>query len=70
MSKETLAARIKRERRELNLRPWQFAPSEVDGKSPYPANSAGGISWAEAIQMRAEIMRRDPHYFGSGNSQR
>lgn len=63
-SKEMLAERIKRERRELNLRPWQFAPSEVGGKSPYPAGSAGCDSWGEAQAMRAEILLRDPHYFG------
>jgi hypothetical protein len=61
--KEMLAQRIKRERRELNLAPWQFAPSEVDGRNPYPASSAGGASWIEAQEMRAEIERRDPHYF-------
>lgn len=62
--KEMLAERIKRERRELNLAPWQFAPSEVDGRNPYPAYTAGGTSWAEARAMRDEILLRDPHYFG------
>ncbi|OGI41825.1 MAG: hypothetical protein A2150_00480 [Candidatus Muproteobacteria bacterium RBG_16_64_11] len=62
---EILTQRIKRERRELNLAPWQFAPSEVDaGKCPYPVHSVGGDSWAEARAMREEILLRDPHYFG------
>lgn len=63
--KETLAERIKRERHELNLRPWEFAPSEVDaGENPYPPGCAGHSSWIEARTMRAEIKRRDPRYFG------
>jgi len=61
---DALRERIARERREMNLRPWQFAPSEIDaGPCPYPAGSAGARGWAQAQQWRAEIRERDPRDF-------
>lgn len=57
-------ARIADERKRMNLRPWQLAPSEVDdGPSPWPPNCGGYQSWQEAQQQRAEILLRDPDYF-------
>ena len=57
--------RIARERSELNLAPWQFAPSEInDGPNPYSTSaSAGNGAWEDAKSWRAEIRQRDPHYF-------
>jgi hypothetical protein len=57
-------ARIERERREMALKPWQLAPSEVDdGPSPWPSGTAGFDAWQEAQRQRAEILARDPDYF-------
>ncbi len=62
--REVLAKRVTRERRELGLRPWQLAPSEVNGEgSPWPEHTIGAQSWAEAQRMRAEIRKRSPRYF-------
>jgi len=56
--------RIAAERERMNLKPWQFAPSEVnDGPSPYTGNCAGHASWIEAQAWRAEIREYDPGYF-------
>lgn len=64
MARETLQRRIARERQELRLMPWQFAPSEIDDdESPYPPGTAGHESWRQAQQWRAEIRRRNPGYF-------
>lgn len=63
MSKETLEQRIERERQELNLRPWQYSPSQADGKNPFPPGSVGHYSWNVALEMRAAIKKRDPRYF-------
>lgn len=55
---------IRRERAELNVPPWGFAPSEIDdGPCPYPPGSAGAQGWAQAQAWRAEIRKRDPRYF-------
>jgi len=62
--KETLAEQIARERREMALKPWQLAPSEVDaGPSPWPRGSAGFDAWQQARQWRTELLKRDPSYF-------
>jgi hypothetical protein len=64
MTRETLQQRIARERHEMNLMPWQFAPSEIgDGPSPYPPGTAGHESWRQAQEWRAEIRKKNPHYF-------
>lgn len=61
--------RVRRERAELQIPPWGFAPSEADdGPSPYPPTSAGAIAWAQAQEWRRQIRERDPHYFGRGSS--
>jgi hypothetical protein len=60
----TVSERIAAERERLNLRPWEFAPSEIDdGECPYPPRSGGYDAWRQAQQWRAEIRARDPHYF-------
>lgn len=60
----TRSERIAAERERLNLRPWQFAPSEVnDGPSPYTGGCAGHVAWIEAQAWRAEIRERNPDYF-------
>jgi len=60
----TREQRIAAEREQMNLRPWQFAPSEIDdGPCPYPPGSAGAQGWAQAQAWRAEIRKRDPRYF-------
>jgi hypothetical protein len=64
MTTETLKQRIERERRELGLKPWQFAPSQVDdGPSLYPPGSAGHPAWLQAQAWRAEIRAKKPGYF-------
>ncbi len=63
---ETRAERIARERKELDLRPWEFAPSEVtDGPNPYAddPNKAGFASWNKAQELRRQIRAKCPHYF-------
>lgn len=64
---ESLKQRIDRERSEMNLRPWQYAPSEVfgQGESPYSATPgcAGHIAWLEAQAWCAEILFERPDYF-------
>lgn len=56
--------RVASERERLNLRPWQFAPSEVDdGPNPYTAGTAGHAAWITAQVWRAEIREHDPSYF-------
>jgi hypothetical protein len=58
------AQRIAKERTELKVAPWQFAPSEVDdGRNPYPESTAGFAAWEQAKKWRAEIRAEDPHYF-------
>lgn len=64
MARETLQQRIKRERQELRLQPWQFSPSEIDDdESPYPPGTAGYESWQQAQQWRAAIRKKNPNYF-------
>jgi hypothetical protein len=42
-----------------------FVPSEVykAGPCPYHPATAGATAWAAALQMAAELLARDPHYF-------
>jgi hypothetical protein len=62
--RETLEERIDRERRQMHLSPWQFAPSEVDdGPNPYTPGVAGYRSWIEAQAWRDAIRKREPSYF-------
>lgn len=64
MTDDKRKERIARERAELQLAPWQFAPSEVDDAPPtYGPSTAGYASWLQAQAWRIEIRRRDPHYF-------
>lgn len=51
----TLEERIDREREALGLRPWQFAPSEVDdGPCPYPSPLAIA-AWKQAQEWRRQM---------------
>ena len=64
MAVETRKARIRRERAEMNLRPWQMSPSQVDdGPSHWPEGTAGNSSWQEAQAWRRETVLKDAHYF-------
>lgn len=57
--KSNLERRIARERKVLNLRPWQLAPSEIDdGPCPYPPSCAGFESWHEALKLRNVMTQR------------
>jgi hypothetical protein len=57
-------SRIADERKRMALKPWQYAPSEVDdGPNPYPPSAGAHQSWIEAQQWRAEIRASDPEYF-------
>ena len=64
--RESRAQRIARERREMNIKPWQFPPSDVslDYNPWQDCQSAGGYtSWKVAQQQRREIFARNPDYF-------
>lgn len=51
-----LTERIAKERKAMNLRPWEYAPSEVDdGPNPFPPGAAGHASWIQAQRWRAEL---------------
>ena len=41
--------------RELDLKPWQPSPLDVDGACPWPLGSAGQNTWAGAVALRAEL---------------
>jgi len=64
--RESRAQRIARERREMNIKPWQFPPSAVSvDYNPWEGDqaAAGYTSWKVAQQQRLELYRRDPLYF-------
>ena len=68
--RETREQRIKRERVEMNIRPWQFAPSAVFlGDNPWQGDTsaAGFTSWQTAQRQREEIHARNPDYFWDDN---
>ncbi len=51
-------AAITKQRQEMNLKPWELCPLEVDdGPSPWPNGSAGAVNWGQAQRLR-ERMRR------------
>ena len=58
---DSLQRRISLEREAMNLRPWQFAPSEVQtAPSPYPAGCVGFESWRHtAAQWRELVAARN-----------
>ncbi len=61
--------RIEAERKAMNLRPWEFAPSEVnDGPSPWPESSAGFNSWRMARRWRDEIRAANPKWHPGGET--
>lgn len=44
--------------RQLGLKPWEANPLDVDHPdqpSPWPKGSGGELSWAQAVQLRAEL---------------
>lgn len=44
--------RVRLERQALQLKPWEFAPSEVDeGPCPYPPTAAGAVAWDRAVEL-------------------
>jgi len=57
--------RIRRERDELNLRPWQKSPSEVTDADPpiHPVGTLGYTAWLEAQAWRRTIRAKQPGYF-------
>jgi len=68
--RESRDARIARERREMNIKPWQFPPSAVHvDYNPREADkgTAGYTSWKVAQRQRAEIHARNPDYFWDDN---
>jgi hypothetical protein len=44
--------------RALDLKPWQANPLDAVGACPWPPGTAGHASWAEALALRAEIIKR------------
>ena len=57
-------ARIRHERRQMGLRPWEFSPSQAHGcPNPYPNGTAGHASWARAEAQCAALLANDAEYF-------
>lgn len=68
MKKSELKKRIRRERSEMGLKPWQLSPSQVnDGPNPYSPSCAGWAAWEEAQRWREEIKAKNPDYFDGGD---
>ena len=62
--RETREQRIRREREEMRLRPWEFSPSEVNlYDKPFQPGAVGRSTWAAAQEQRREILRKNPEYF-------
>ncbi len=40
----------------LRLKPWQASPLDAVGDCPYSANSAGGASWQDSVDLRAALL--------------
>ena len=54
---EALQRRIAAEREAMNLRPWQFAPSEAQAApNPYSLGCAGFESWEQAAAQWRELV--------------
>ena len=65
-TREDRAARIARERREMNVPPWGFAPSAVYvDYNPWERDkgSAGYVNWGIAQEQRRKIHANNPSYF-------
>ena len=41
--------------RALNLPPWQASPLDAVGACPWPPSSAGGRTWAKALELRGAL---------------
>jgi len=68
--RETREQRIKRERVEMNIRPWEFPPSYVAvDHNPWEADpsTAGFTSWRTAQEQRRKIHASNPEYFWDDN---
>lgn len=56
--------RIAKERAEMDLRPWEFSPSQVYlFSNPFTGGEVGRKTWAIAQQQRRELLARNPDYF-------
>ena len=54
---EALQRRIAAEREAMNLRPWHFAPNEVQAApNPYPPGCVGFESWKQAAAQWRELV--------------
>ena len=54
---EVLKRRTNAEYETVNLRPWHFAPSEVQAApNPYPAGCVGFESWKQATAQWRELV--------------
>lgn len=40
---------------ELRLAPWEVSPLDAWGDCPWTGRSAGGDTWGQAVQLRAEL---------------
>lgn len=48
-------------RKALQLRPWETSPLAAVGECPWPAGSAGGMTWAASAALRAELEAASEH---------
>jgi hypothetical protein len=56
--------RIKKERLEMHLAPWEFSPSQVDDSpNPYSEGVIGHRSWNQAQEWRKQLLKTNPNYF-------
>jgi len=42
-------------RKALQLRPWETSPLDAVGACPWPPSTAGGRTWAKALELREEL---------------
>lgn len=42
-------------RKALQLRPWETSPLDAVGACPWPPSSAGGRTWAKALELRGAL---------------
>lgn len=42
-------------RKALQLRPWETSPLDAVGVCPWPPSSAGGRTWAKALELRGAL---------------
>jgi hypothetical protein len=55
------AGKAKALHRALHLPPWQVSPLRASGPCPWPPSTAGGMTWADSVRLRAELEAASEH---------